>query len=50
VITAEQFTAAHSAPNRFLVRPGHVYDDVERVVEEHDTFTVVEKQPQTMNA
>jgi len=31
-------------PNRFAVRPGHVYPDVERVVEEHGPrFVVVEK-------
>jgi anti-sigma B factor antagonist len=48
VITAEDFTSAHSAPNRFLVRPGHVYHDVERVVEENDTFAVVEKHPRAM--
>jgi hypothetical protein len=45
VITAAGFTTAHSAPNRFIVKPGHVYPDVERVVTENETFAVVEKQP-----
>src|SRR3954470_6864534 len=45
VITAAGFTTAHSAPNRFIVKPGHVYPDVERIVTENETFAVVEKQP-----
>jgi anti-anti-sigma factor len=45
VITAAGFTTAHSAPNRFIVKPGHVYPEIERVVTENETFAVVEKQP-----
>jgi len=45
LITAAEFTEAHSAPNRFIVKPGHVYHDVERVVADNDTFTIVEKHP-----
>jgi len=45
VITAADFTTVHSAPNRFIVKPGHVYSDVERIVTENETFAVVEKQP-----
>jgi anti-sigma B factor antagonist len=45
VITAAGFTTAHSAPNRFIVKPGHVYPDVEHVVTENETFALVEKQP-----
>jgi anti-anti-sigma factor len=45
VMTAAGFTTAHSAPNRFIVKPGHVYPDVERIVTENETFAVVEKQP-----
>ena len=35
--------AAHDAANRFMVRPGHVFEDVERVVRHHETYEVVEK-------
>jgi anti-anti-sigma factor len=43
VITAAEFTEAHSAPNRFIVKSGHVYQDVERIIAEKATFAVVEK-------
>ena len=43
MITASSFTEAHSAPNRFLVKPGHVYPDVERVIIIEESFLVVEK-------
>jgi hypothetical protein len=43
VTTAAGFTEAHSAPNRFIVLPGHVFPDVERIVASHDGFEVVEK-------
>ncbi len=43
LITAASFTEAHSAPNRFLVKPGHVYPDVERVIIIEENFLVVEK-------
>jgi len=49
VITAADFTTAHSAPNLFVVKPGHVYPEVERVVSEHETFAVVEKQPAALS-
>ena len=42
-VTAAQFTEAHSAPNLFLVKPGHVYPDVERVIGEQSTYAIVEK-------
>jgi hypothetical protein len=43
MLTAAEFTEAHSAANTFVVKPGHVYPDVERLVAEHDTFGIVEK-------
>jgi hypothetical protein len=43
VVTAAEFVAAHDAANRFMVRPGHVFEDVERVVRHHETYEVVEK-------
>ena len=45
VITAAQFSQAHSAPNLFIVKPGHVYPELERIVAQEATFAVVEKQP-----
>ncbi len=42
-MTVADFTAAHSAPNRFTVKPGHVFPEGERIVESHDRFWLVEK-------
>lgn len=41
--TADAFTEAHAAANRFMVLPGHVFEDVERVVAAYDGYQVVEK-------
>ncbi len=41
--SVDEFETAHSAPDRFIVVPGHVYSDVERVVEKYDRYWVVEK-------
>ena len=38
-----EYEAVRSAPNRFAVRPRHVFPEVERVVSENDRFAVVEK-------
>lgn len=43
LITAQRFTEAHSAPNRFVVKPGHVYPDVEHVIAEYHNCCIVEK-------
>jgi hypothetical protein len=43
VVTAAEFTEAHSAPNRFMVLPGHVFPDVERIVASRDGYEIVEK-------
>ncbi len=48
MVTVAQYMEAHSAPNRFIVKPGHVYPDVERVASEHDSHWVVEKFPGEM--
>ena len=37
-----EYEDAHGAPNRVVVRPGHFYPDVERVVEELERVWVVE--------
>jgi hypothetical protein len=47
-VTVAEFEDAHSAPDRFIVRPEHVYPDVERILEEHDGYWVVEKHPDEM--
>ena len=42
-VTVAEYEQAHSAPNRFIVKPGHVYPDVERVAEHYDHYWIVEK-------
>ncbi len=42
-MTVDDFTSAHSAPDRFAVKPGHVFPEAERVLESHDRFWLVEK-------
>jgi anti-sigma B factor antagonist len=49
MITAAEFSEAHSAPNRFLVKPGHVYPDVEHVVGSYEAYAIIEKNPHLMN-
>jgi anti-anti-sigma factor len=50
MITAATFSEAHSAPNLFVVKPGHVYPDVERLVTEHETYAIVEKHASVLNS
>ena len=42
-LTAAEFTMAHAPPGRYVVLPGHVMPDYERVVDRTDFFWVVEK-------
>jgi hypothetical protein len=42
-LTVSEYTSAHSAPNRFTVKPEHVFPEVERVAENGERFWVVEK-------
>ena len=42
-MTFDEYEAVRRVPTHFAVLPGHVVDDVERVVEEHRRFVVVEK-------
>jgi hypothetical protein len=42
-ITYAQYEAVRSDPRRFLIRPGHEDLKVDRVVERHSEFTIVEK-------
>src|SRR4029079_5994238 len=34
--TGDEYEVAHSTPDRFIVKPEHVYPDVEHVLEHHD--------------
>ena len=43
-LSVDDFMAAHSAPNRFTVKPGHVFPEGERVLDTHDRFWLVEKE------
>ncbi|MFL6049633.1 MAG: hypothetical protein ACJ738_07630 [Gaiellales bacterium] len=48
LVTVDQYEAGHSTPNRFVVKAGHVYPDVEFVAEQHEHYWVVEKHPGEM--
>lgn len=39
----EQYRHVRSDPTWFLVRPGHVVEDAEQVIEQHAGFWIVEK-------
>jgi anti-anti-sigma factor len=43
MLTPAEFAEVHSAANVFIVKTGHVYPDVERLVAQRDTFGIVEK-------
>ncbi len=47
VITTRRsiYEGVRAFPERFIVRAGHVFPDVESVVETHDDFVVVAKNP-----
>jgi hypothetical protein len=42
-ITAAEFQRIRESPDRYIVLPGHVVPEIERVVEGQDGFEVVEK-------
>ena len=44
-LTIQEYERVREHPTRFAVRPedGHVWPDVERVVEKHETYWIVEK-------
>src|SRR3954469_25472256 len=39
----DDYQRAHEADDHFVVLPGHEVPDVERVIEEHDDWSVIEK-------
>ncbi len=43
VMAADQFTAAHANPKRFIIRKSHEKASIERVVEACDDYDIVEK-------
>lgn len=42
-IVRDEYERVRSDPTHFLVVPGHEQGEIERVVAEHDSYTVVEK-------
>jgi hypothetical protein len=42
-VTITEYEGARASATHFIVRPGHVAPDIERVVVENDRFAVVEK-------
>lgn len=42
-MSVEEYRLARKRPNRFLVSPGHVDSDYERIVLQTDRFVLVEK-------
>jgi hypothetical protein len=42
-LTVAEYMSSHSAPNRFIVKPGHVFPDAENVAEQRDRFWIVDK-------
>jgi hypothetical protein len=42
-VSEDEYESLRRIPTHFAVRPGHELPDVERVVERHDKFVVVEK-------
>jgi hypothetical protein len=43
VMSVLEYETIHEKPHRFIVAHGHVTEPVERVVEHHETYDVVEK-------
>ena len=42
-VRPEEYEAVRGNPRHFVVRPGHVYPDVETVVDEAEAYVIVEK-------
>ncbi len=43
-VTPDEYAAVRHEANQFMVLPGHVYPDVEKVVKEVDAYAVVAKE------
>jgi hypothetical protein len=46
VLTIGEYERVHAQPHRFVVAPGHLNPELERIVERRDGYDVVEKLPQ----
>ena len=46
MITPEVYEQTRALSDHFIVLRGHQLDDIERVVEDHETFFVIEKTPE----
>jgi hypothetical protein len=44
LVTVDEYENAHSTPDRFIVKPKHLYPDVEQ----HEHYWIVEKHPGKM--
>ncbi len=44
-LSVAEYEVAHAAPDRFTIAPGHETRAIERVLERHDRYEVVEKLP-----
>ena len=42
-LSPEQYSAVRADPRHFAVLPGHIYPEVEKLIEEFDGYVVVEK-------
>src|SRR5215217_489333 len=49
-LSGEEYERLRSGPAHFAVLPGHEVEEVERVVETHRTYLVVEKLPPSRQA
>jgi len=48
ILSLDEYAEGHATPNRFVVRPGHVFPEVERVVAERGDHWFVEKDPELL--
>lgn len=46
-LTHESYRALRADPRTFAIVPGHEAEDIEKIVERHDAYYVVEKEPGT---
>jgi hypothetical protein len=44
-VTREAYEVVRADPERFFIKHGHQFPDVESVVEEHEAYVIVEKRP-----
>jgi hypothetical protein len=42
-VRVEEYQRVRTNPRRFFVFPGHVFPEIEDIVEQHDAYQVVEK-------